>query len=265
MLDEPFGALDAFTREDLWCVIRDLHASRKVTVILVTHDLREAVFLADRIFCMSARPGRMVVDMTGGTEGPTSPAEVAAAHAATVGAAGALPDRVMSSLWPHVFTGLAEAGLASSRFDLVHLSHEILAQVADADVAPGADRPSLARADGGLVITVDSRGGSATVSDRFFVRRAVIDTSLPVATARAERAGVVATPLRTLGTLTVTAPSQPRKKASGIEMRPGLSSGNQEKSTPWIIDALLPVTSSTGLPETTGEKMISPTEAMSPP
>ncbi len=49
MLDEPFGALDAFTREELWCVIRDLHASRKVTVILVTHDLREAVFLADRI------------------------------------------------------------------------------------------------------------------------------------------------------------------------------------------------------------------------
>jgi NitT/TauT family transport system ATP-binding protein len=62
MLDEPFGALDAFTREELWCVIRDLHASRKVTVILVTHDLREAVFLADRIFCMSARPGRIIAE-----------------------------------------------------------------------------------------------------------------------------------------------------------------------------------------------------------
>ena len=60
MLDEPFGALDAFTREELWCVIRDLHAAQKFTVILVTHDLREAVFLADRIFCMSARPGRIV-------------------------------------------------------------------------------------------------------------------------------------------------------------------------------------------------------------
>ncbi|MBV9346484.1 MAG: ABC transporter ATP-binding protein [Pseudolabrys sp.] len=62
MLDEPFGALDAFTREELWCVIRDLHAARKITVILVTHDLREAVFLADRIFVMSARPGRIVVE-----------------------------------------------------------------------------------------------------------------------------------------------------------------------------------------------------------
>jgi NitT/TauT family transport system ATP-binding protein len=62
MLDEPFGALDAFTREELWCVIRDLHAERGVTVVLVTHDLREATFLADRVFCMSARPGRIVAE-----------------------------------------------------------------------------------------------------------------------------------------------------------------------------------------------------------
>ena len=62
MLDEPFGALDAFTREELWGVIRDLHAARKITVCLVTHDLREAIFLADRVFVMSSRPGRIVVE-----------------------------------------------------------------------------------------------------------------------------------------------------------------------------------------------------------
>jgi NitT/TauT family transport system ATP-binding protein len=61
MLDEPFGALDAFTREELWCALRDLQAQRKVTVMLVTHDLREAVFLADTVYVMSSRPGRIVL------------------------------------------------------------------------------------------------------------------------------------------------------------------------------------------------------------
>ena len=62
MLDEPFAALDSFTREELWCVMRDLHGARPVTIILVTHDLREAAFLADRIFCMSTRPGRIIAE-----------------------------------------------------------------------------------------------------------------------------------------------------------------------------------------------------------
>jgi NitT/TauT family transport system ATP-binding protein len=61
LLDEPFGALDAFTREELWCTLRDLWQAQKFNVILVTHDLRESVFLADTVYVMSKSPGRFVV------------------------------------------------------------------------------------------------------------------------------------------------------------------------------------------------------------
>ncbi len=60
MLDEPFGALDAFTREELWAIMQDLWLQRRFTAILVTHDLREAAFLADTIVVMSKRPGRII-------------------------------------------------------------------------------------------------------------------------------------------------------------------------------------------------------------
>lgn len=62
LLDEPFGALDQFTREELWAILQDLWLSHRPTVLLVTHDLREAGFLASRICVMSARPGRIIDD-----------------------------------------------------------------------------------------------------------------------------------------------------------------------------------------------------------
>ena len=61
LLDEPFGALDAFTREELWCILRDLWTEQRFNVILVTHDLRESVFLADTVYVMSHSPGRFIV------------------------------------------------------------------------------------------------------------------------------------------------------------------------------------------------------------
>jgi len=60
LLDEPFAALDAFTREELWCILRDLWMLKRFTVVLVTHDLREATFLADTVYVMSKRPGRIL-------------------------------------------------------------------------------------------------------------------------------------------------------------------------------------------------------------
>jgi NitT/TauT family transport system ATP-binding protein len=62
LLDEPFGALDQFTREELWQIMQELWMTKKTTVLLVTHDLREAAFLGNRICVMSARPGRILDD-----------------------------------------------------------------------------------------------------------------------------------------------------------------------------------------------------------
>ena len=58
ILDEPFGALDAFTREDLWMTMRKLRAAEPFTTILITHDLRESVFLGDQVVVLSGRPAR---------------------------------------------------------------------------------------------------------------------------------------------------------------------------------------------------------------
>jgi NitT/TauT family transport system ATP-binding protein len=64
LLDEPFGALDQFTREELWEIMQQLWIDKRPTVLLVTHDLKEAAYLATRICVMQARPGRIVDDST---------------------------------------------------------------------------------------------------------------------------------------------------------------------------------------------------------
>lgn len=56
ILDEPFGALDAFTREDLWQTMHALKAKEPFTGVLITHDLRESIFLADEVVVLSGRP-----------------------------------------------------------------------------------------------------------------------------------------------------------------------------------------------------------------
>lgn len=58
ILDEPFGALDAFTREDLWQTMHEVKAQEPFTAILITHDLREAIFLGDQVVVLSGRPAK---------------------------------------------------------------------------------------------------------------------------------------------------------------------------------------------------------------
>ena len=58
ILDEPFGALDAFTREDLWQIMHELRHAEAFTCLLITHDLRESIFLADQVVVLSGRPAK---------------------------------------------------------------------------------------------------------------------------------------------------------------------------------------------------------------
>lgn len=63
-MDEPFGALDAITREELNGSLQEVQMAARKTVLFVTHDIPEAIFLADRVFVMSANPGTIVEEIT---------------------------------------------------------------------------------------------------------------------------------------------------------------------------------------------------------
>ena len=62
-MDEPFSALDAITRDEMNVVLMNLWQQFRKTVVFVTHSIREAVFLSDRVLVMSQRPGRLLTDM----------------------------------------------------------------------------------------------------------------------------------------------------------------------------------------------------------
>jgi NitT/TauT family transport system ATP-binding protein len=75
LMDEPFGALDAQTREEMQQLMLRLHAHEQTTVVFVTHDVEEAIYLSSRILVFSARPGRVIADVAVpfGTSAPRSP------------------------------------------------------------------------------------------------------------------------------------------------------------------------------------------------
>ena len=59
LMDEPFGALDAFTRDEMNLLVQEIWLETKKTIVFITHNIAEAVFLSSRVFVMSARPGRL--------------------------------------------------------------------------------------------------------------------------------------------------------------------------------------------------------------
>ena len=59
LMDEPFGALDAFTRDEMNLLMEEIWEETQKTIMLITHSIQEAVFLSNKVYVMSARPGRM--------------------------------------------------------------------------------------------------------------------------------------------------------------------------------------------------------------
>ena len=63
LLDEPFGALDAQTRVIMQQILTNMWQRLKISVLFVTHDIDEAIFLSDRVYCMTARPGTIKAEI----------------------------------------------------------------------------------------------------------------------------------------------------------------------------------------------------------
>ena len=62
LMDEPFGALDAFTREEMNRLVEEIYLETQTTIVFITHSIDEAIFLSDRVIVLTPRPGRILAD-----------------------------------------------------------------------------------------------------------------------------------------------------------------------------------------------------------
>jgi NitT/TauT family transport system ATP-binding protein len=99
LLDEPFGSLDAITREQLQREIAGILAATGKTVVFITHNMDEAIFFSDRILVMSARPGRIVDDVPVNLPRPR-------------GASAMWADRQFAGLRERLWTLLSQGGVS---------------------------------------------------------------------------------------------------------------------------------------------------------
>ncbi len=62
LMDEPFGALDAFTREEMNRLVEEIWLETHTTIVFITHNIEEAIFLSDKVVVLSPRPGRVAAE-----------------------------------------------------------------------------------------------------------------------------------------------------------------------------------------------------------
>lgn len=109
LLDEPFGALDQQTRGMMQEMLENLWRTQRRTVLLVTHDIDEALYLADRVLVMSARPGRILTEFNVPFERPRRPSQRTAEGHTELKAA------ISDVLRTEVMTGLDMAAIENAR------------------------------------------------------------------------------------------------------------------------------------------------------
>ena len=107
LMDEPFSALDAITRDEMNVALLDIWQKHRKTGVFITHSIREAVLLSDRVLVMSRRPSTVVCDMTMPFERPRDPRIVESAEFT----------RVCTTLREHIEAGYAAEGGNGLRAD----------------------------------------------------------------------------------------------------------------------------------------------------